>query len=175
MTEGSFEFNGINSADMFGIYVRQKTLLAPNKRINKKIIPNKNGSYKYAMRSWDDVVLTLDLFCAHDIERYDFREISAWLSQHGKLYFWDEPDKYYEGEIERFPTFDEYSLLRMQEIKVDFVAFPFALGPEKVINLKSGDNIILYDGTAPMPPIITLKNNTISPITNLKIILTYEE
>lgn len=175
MTEGSFEFNGINSADAFGIYVRQKMLLAPNKRINKKIIPNRNGSYKYSMRSWEEVTLNLDLFCATDFERDDFRQVSSWLSQPGKLYFWDEPDKYYEGEVERFPTFDEYSLLRMQEIKMDFVAFPFALGPEKTINLKSGDNTIIYSGSAPMPPIIELRNNTASPITNLKIILTYEE
>lgn len=175
MIEGSFEFNGLNSADNFGMYVRQKTLLAPNKRINKKIIPNKNGAYRHKTRSWDETIITLDLFCANDIDRHNFRQISAWLSQPGKLRFWDEEDKYYEGEIEKFPTFDEYSLLRMQEMKVDFVAFPFAIGTEKTISLHSGDNIILYDGTAPMPPIITLKNNTISPITNLKIILTYEE
>lgn len=175
LTEGSFHFAGKNSVDDFGIYVRQYTPVVPPKRIRKLGIPLRNGAYNFGVKAYDEIVITLELFCDKDYERSEFREVSAWLANVGKLYFWDESDKFYKGEFESFPEYDEFTMLRMQPFKVLFVAYPFALGETKTVAIANGTNKVPYSGTAERPAYLKLTNTSGHEINGVQISLIFEE
>ena len=75
MTEGSFEFGGINSVDEYGIYVRQHTPIVPPKKLRKAEIPLRNGSYNYGVVAHNDIKLSLDCYCSRNFERADFGHV----------------------------------------------------------------------------------------------------
>lgn len=175
LTEGSFHFACKNSVDDFGIYVRQYTPVVPPKRIRKLGIPLRNGAYNFGVKAYDEIVINLDLFCEKEYERSEFRAVSAWLSEVGKLYFWDEPDKFYQGEFEVYPSFDEYTMLRMHQFTCTFVAYPFALGETKTVAIANGTNNVPYSGTAERPAYLKLTNTSGHEINGVQISLIFEE
>lgn len=174
MLYGSFDFCGKNSVEDFGIYVKQYIPVAPDKRIDRLTIPNKPGTYKYSKKNVNDLRITLDLFCAEDVDRADFRLISSWLNQYGELKFWDEQDKHYVGEFEVFPQFDEQNLLRMKVMKADFVAQPFAYGERKSIDIGNVATNIVYKGTAPQPMALLITNPTATTVTKFTVTVVFD-
>ena len=175
MTGGSFEFASLNSVDSFGIYVRQHTPVVPSKRIRKSSIPLRHGSYNFGVKAHEEIAISLDLFCEREYERSEFRAVSAWLAKVGKLYFWDEPDKFYQGEFETYPSFDEYTMLRMHQFTCTFVAYPFALGETKTVAIANGTNKVPYSGTAERPAYLKLTNTSGHEINGVQISLIFEE
>lgn len=175
MTIGSFQYVGKNSVDDFGIYVRQYTPVVPQKRLRKVNIPYRHGAYNYGVKAYDEIAVTLDCFCEKDYERDDFREVSLWLSKAGNLTFWDEDDKFYKGEFESFPSYSEFTLLRMEPFQITFVAHPFIFGQRKVSDIFTGTNNPVYKGTAEQPAFLRLVNTSNQIINGVQISLVYKE
>lgn len=103
------------------------------------------------------------------ISKAQFREVAYWLSQKERLYFYDEPDKYYTAtlyssvDVTIFPSEVE------REFTLMFVCDPFAYKDIPISNLETGSNGVKYHGTTDSPCTIVLKNNNDFPISNIQI------
>ena len=96
---GGFYFNGKSSLD-FGIYAKYIIPFSPPKKLRRVNIPGANGTYDYGTKNFDDIGITLECYCKNEYDRSTFREVVYWLSKKGRLYIWDDQDKYYIAEYQ---------------------------------------------------------------------------
>jgi len=170
MRGDSFTFGTINSLDEWGIKVIAYDVFNAPKRERKQIIPLRSGAYDYGEKYYDERIIQLDC-CTEERElsKAEMREVVYHMSQKNRLILWDEPDKYYIGEL-----FDSASIVVQpkrvkQQFTLSLVCEPFAYKAQVSIPLKQGINAINYQGTAETPTIIVLKNPNSFPITNITI------
>ena len=169
MTMGSFSFNGVNSVDTYGIYCINSYPFIPPKRERKIKIPGRSGEYDYGSEAYDEIGMRVECSCLADISRADFRAVSGWLSKKGRLIFWDEPEKYYIGELFSGPSLDWRNLYRMESFALNFVCEPFAYKEKATATIHRGKNTIGYEGTVESPFVLTLVNPNAFPVSNIQI------
>ena len=173
MTPDSFSFGKYNSLDDWGVRVITYDVLLPPKRERKVQIPRRSGRYNYGDNVWDERTIRITCTLERKISRAQVREIAYALSQESNLVLWEEPDKYYIGEIydpaEILDYFDEC----MRDFELTFICRPFAYSSSKTVPIASGNVTTEYQGTADAPCTIILRNNTGSAIVNPTIKFTY--
>lgn len=173
MTPDSFSFGKYNSVDDWGVRVVTYDVLLPPKRERKVQIPRRSGRYNYGDNVWDERTVRISCTLERKISRAQVREIAYALSQESNLVLWEEPDKYYIGEIydpsEILDYFDEC----MRDFELTFVCKPFAYSSARTVPISSGNVNPKYQGTADAPCTIILRNNTGSEIVNPTIKFTY--
>lgn len=158
MTPNSFNFGSINSVDEWGLYVNAYDLLVPPKRARKATVPGRSGSYDYGARYYDERPLRLECTVLRKLSKAELREMAYHLSQKREIRFWDEPDKYYIGELYDPDEVNTYPNEAMRDFELTFTCEPFAYRPLSTQAISSGANPVTYKGTAEAPAIIELFN-----------------
>ena len=172
MIGDSFEFRGINFREQFGIRVVKTDVLMPRKRKRKTNIPRRHGSFDHGAENWEDRIIEIECDLLRKLTRDQTREIAYLLSEKGRLILWDEPDKYYIGEIYDSPEILDFQKQIFRNFTLVFECEPFAYREAKSIEIKNGSNAINYDGTVAAPAKITLTNTGNTTIDNILLNLT---
>lgn len=172
MVGDSFEFRGVNFREKFGIKCVAIDFVLPPKRERKIDIPLRHGKYDYGALNYEQRFIRLDCDLIKPLTKSETREISYILSKKGKLVLWDEPDKYYIGEIYTAPEVFTYPKHVIRSFTLEFICEPFAYSEPKNYPLQKGENKIPYSGTFESPTIITLKNTGRTNITRIQLIET---
>lgn len=169
MTGDSFSFSTYNSMDDWGIQVIATDVFLPPKRHRKLEIPGRSGAFDYGAKDWGERTIRLDCRLTRQISKSGFREIVYLLSKKGRIRLWNEPDKYYIGELYDQADVQDFYLESMREFELVFTCEPFAYGETKTLPLSDGRNAVAYRGTADAPCTIVLKNISESDIINVTI------
>ena len=170
MVNDSFQFGKYNSLTDLGIRCVGYDFLFPPKRERKIVIPNRDGAYDFGARNYGERVLRvwcLWLRNKEEIPMHKIREISYALSDKNRISFYNEPDKYYVGELFAPSELQRYYQEKIVEFELEFICEPFAYGKEVVKPLILGENTLNYEGTANTPTIIRIKNNGETDLKNL--------
>lgn len=154
----SFSFGRYNSLDDWGIRVVKHDVLTPAKRPRKVRIPMRSGLYDYGARCWEERTVRIECTLERKMSREELREVAWALSRKSRLRLWDEPDKFYIGELYDPAEIADYFDEAMREFTLSFICEPFALGRTVTQPLAMGANPISYQGTAPAPCLIVLRN-----------------
>lgn len=165
----SFTFGRHNSLTDWGIRVIKYDTLTPAKRPRKVAIPRRSGMYDFGADCWEERTVRIECVLERKISRSDLRTIAGALSKKSILRLWDEPDKYYIGEIYDPAEITDYFDEAMREFTLSFVCDPFAYGKTVSIPIASGVNAIQYQGTADAPCLIVLRNVSSTAVSNLTI------
>ena len=153
--------------------ISHKTFSAP-KRPRKKQIPFRDGSYNIGRRNYlGDRRLMVECHLTEPMTEAEFREVIYVLSKEIRLFFWDEPDKYYLAELFEEVDVDVFPKQVRREFTLPFLAAPFAIGERKTVRFqRPGIVNIDYEGTALTPTFIVLRNDTDFDVVNPTIIAT---
>ena len=170
MRGSTFTFNGINSEE-FGIKVIKHDLILPPKRERKLQIPNRHGTYDFGSQIYDERAIQVRCIVERKLSRAELREVAFWLSKKSRLIFFDEPEKYYVGELYSTDIFETFPNEVMREFTLDFICEPFAYGETVVSPIKAGSNAVRYKGTASTPTKIFLRNMSDRSAINLSLTL----
>lgn len=154
---GEFVFNSQSSLN-YGIYVDDVIPFIPPKRLRRQTIAGKSGTFDYGSKDYDDIGVTLKCYSKKEYERAEWREVVYWLSKKARLYIWDDPDKYYIGELQDADDLDWRNLSHMEPFKLNFICEPFAYKDIPAKSVQSGNNSIEYQGTFPAPVVIRIQN-----------------
>lgn len=173
MTKNSFSIGNHNSADDWGILVKAHDFLLPQKRARKVTIPGRSGAYSYGSQEYDERSLRLDCTLTRKISKAQLREIAYALSQRGRISLYNEPDKYYIGEIYDAAEVVDYPTEAMRDFEIWFVCEPFAYSRIRTLPIVGGQNRMEYAGTAKTPCLIVLRNTGQSPVANIQLRATY--
>lgn len=176
----SFEFRGVNLLQTYGIKCVSYDTLLPPKRERKLEIPFVDGQHNYGSLNFEERLIKIecDMIAGVNrdkkkLSRHDTRELALLLSKQGKLVLWDEPDKFYRGEIFSAPDIFSYPQHNIRSFTLEFICEPFAYREAKSYPIKSGDNLnIDYQGTKESPCIIQLTNKGNTTLNNIEIIIT---
>lgn len=169
MTRNSFMFGNVNSMDEWGLKVIEHDLFLPPRRSNKITIPGRSGAYSFKNDSYDERSLVLECCLTRQMSKAEFREIIFAFSQKDKIRLWDEPDKYYTGELLETDSVTVYPAEIMREFELEFICDPFALSDVVTKPVQTGHNSLHYQGTARAPCVITLRNMSSFDVSNITI------
>lgn len=167
--DDSFSFGRYNSLTDWGIRVVKYDTLTPAKRSRKVSIPRRSGMYDFGADCWEERTVRIECVLERRISRAELRAIAGALSQKSRLRLWDEPNKYYIGEIYDPAEITDYYDEAMREFTLSFVCEPFAYGRTVTLPISSGENAVQYHGTADTPCMIVLRNVSTNDIANLTI------
>jgi len=167
MTADSFQFGGFNSVDDWGIKTVQHDVLLPPKRSRKIHIPHRSGMYDYGSVCFDERVLSVECHLIRQISKAEFRRIIFELSRKRQIRLYNEPEKYYIGELFESPEVDVWMEEKRREFTLNFVCEPFAYKDMTSLAIKSGSNSVKYNGTAAAPALIIIRNNGNAAVTNI--------
>lgn len=170
MTKNSFSFGSCNSVDNWGIRVITHDLLMPPKRARKLAIPCRNGMYDYGSQNYDERTLRIECTLEKHVSKSDFRAIIYELSKKKPIRLWDEPDKYYVGELFDPSEVFVYPAEIMRDFELNFICEPFAYGERRTEPFSSGVNPLTYHGTAQTSPVIDIRNPNRYSVSNITII-----
>lgn len=165
----SFSFGRYNSLTDWGIRVIKYDTLTPPKRSRKVSIPRRSGMYDFGAECWEERTVRIECVLERRISRAELRTIAGALSRKSRLRLWDEPEKYYIGEIYDSAEITDYYDEAMREFTLSFVCEPFAYGRTVTLPIASGENAIHYHGTADTPCLIVLRNISANDIANVTI------
>lgn len=165
----SFSFGRYNSLTDWGIRVVKYDVLTPAKRPRKVSIPRRSGMYDFGADCWEERTIRIDCVLEHKISRAELRAIAGALSRKSRLRLWDEPDKYYVGELYDPAEITDYFDEAMREFSISFVCEPFAYGQTVALPIRSGSNAVPYAGTADAPCLIVLRNVSSANAANVTI------
>jgi phage-related protein len=159
-----------NSYDRWGIKVISHDVFSPPKRDRRRQIPFRHGSYiSGGERYYDDRQLRLECQLTKRLAKADFREIIYILSQRNSIFIWDEPDKYYCGELYESVDVTVFPREYGRSFILPFICEPFAYGPLESVALHKGINEINYPGTAETPARIVIRNPNSFPISGITV------
>lgn len=170
---GMIEFNGINLTNKYGIVASKVTdVLTPQLRERKVAVPRRHGRYDYGAEHREERALIIECNIAKSLTRSQLRELSYDLSHKGKIRTWEEPDKYYVGQL-----YNPESILKIgqghYQFTLEFTCEPFAYGSTITQALTNGNNTISYKGTAETPCLIVLKNTSETEVQTIQITAVY--
>lgn len=144
-------------------------MLTPERRQNTQQIPFRSIPYDHKGVYYNQRTVKIQCILTKKISKAQFREVAYWLSQKERLYFYDEPDKYYTAtlyssiDVTVFPNEVE------REFTLLFVCEPFAYKDIPISIITTGSNTVHYRGTTESPCTIILKNNNHFAISNIQI------
>lgn len=157
MPGDSFEFRGVNFLEKFNLKIIKVDYILPPKRERKIQIPRRHGMYDFGSECWEERMIRLECDLLNPLSRAELRELSATLSRKGKLYLWDEPDKFYVGEIYNGGEIFEFPKANIRTFTLEFICEPFAYREAMEINISNGINKIEYNGTFEAPCTLILE------------------
>lgn len=172
MTGDSFQFGGYNSMDDWGVRVVAWDVLTPPKRARKRAIPRRHGLYDHGAECWEERTVRIECTLERRISRAALREIAYLLSRKAQLRLWNEPDKYYIGELYDAAELTDYFDECMREFTLSFICEPFAYGDGKSEALADGDNAVGYRGTAARGCVIEIRNPNAYSVSNITVTAT---
>jgi len=153
--DDSFNFAGVDMLAEYGIRVLSHDLLKPPLRPRKVIIQSRDGAYDFGAMHYDERRLRIrcEALDRH-LARAEIRELALLLDQKGRIFLWDEPDKYYIGRVYDAPDLT-YIGMAGHRFTLNFLCDPFAYG-----NTYDGQlpDRIEYPGTARTPTRLSLTN-----------------
>lgn len=180
---GSFKFGNTDMYDTFGIMLLDTGVpndaFIPAIRERKVTIPLRHGAYDFGAKYYNERQLELNCITANPVDKSQLRnyirEVTYVLSKKSEIRLWNEPDKYYIGRI-----YDETALQQLRDVAnaftLTFVCEPFAYGQTKTEPFTNLSYIPSYNGTAPTPTYIVIRNVAVSGnVTNIKITMTNKE
>ena len=148
-----FIFNGENSKDKGIIITKMPPISKPAKRVEKIIIPGKNGALHQDEGTYETVLIQIQ--CAV-VEKCNIKEIVSWLNGTGELILSNDPDIFYNAHI--INQIDYTSIVNLiHEFPLELELQPFSHSIEKYkkIYTKGNDHIFnIPDATATMLPYI---------------------
>lgn len=157
MPASSFTFNGINSIDEWGIKINAYDVFSAPKRNRRTTIPFRDGSYDFGRKYFDDKVLRIECnTSSRSLSKADLREVAYVLLQKGKLYLWDEPDKYYIAELMDSAEVSVSPKYTQQTFALSFVCEPFIYKDVPSIAFGTSFSSVDYRGTIEAPTVITI-------------------
>lgn len=170
MHKFSFAFGPVDMYSAFGLRIRKKHMvLKPALRPRKIIIPQRSGAYDFGAKYYDELSLLVECDTLKALTAADRRELAYLLSVKGNISFWDEPDKYYRGQI-----YDPAEIEKVGGIgtyfPLTFVCEPFAYG--ETINVAFPPSKSLapnYAGTAETPTRLEITNGGAAAVTGIQI------
>lgn len=165
----SFTFGTVNSVEAWGMKVVSHDLFMPPKRARKVTIPGRSGTYDYGAKNYDERTLSIECTLERQMSRAEFRMVTGALSKKNHIILWDEPDKYYVGELYDAAEITTYPGERLREVSLSFLCEPFAYKTVNTVPLQSGQNKVRYEGTAEAPGIIELRNTNAFSVSNIVI------
>lgn len=154
----SFSFGPYNSLTDWGIRVVKYDTLTPPKRSRKAQIPGRSGMYDFGADCWDERTVRIECVLERKISRAQLREIAGALSRKSRLRLWDEPDKFYIGELYDPAEITDFFDEALREFTLSFICEPFAYGRTVTQPIVFGENRVEYQGTADTPCVIALRN-----------------
>lgn len=169
MTDNSFSFGAVNSVETWGLKVISHDFFMPTKRERKIVIPGRSGAYDYGAKYYDERILSLECVLERQVKKSGFREIIYTLSKKKEIRLWDEPDKYYVGELYDSGEVTVYPQEYLREFTLEFVCEPFAYRDTITLPVREGGNHVNYTGTAEAPPVIEIFNPNPYPVQNITI------
>ncbi len=172
MTPDSFSFGKFNSLDDWGIKVITYDVLFPEKRERKTAIPRRSGMYNHGKNTWNERIIRIECTLERKISRAELREIAYELSRRAQLRLWEEPDKYYIGEIYSPPDVIDYANECMRDFELEFICEPFALAESRSEPIKDGKNAVKYSGTVEKGAIFEIRNPNNFSVSNISITTT---
>lgn len=176
--KSSFLFGETDMYQTFGIQIADngepEDVLLPELRSRKVIIPLKNGAYDYGAKYYDERAIGITCVTVKAGSRNDAREMAYILSKKQKIYFWNEPDKYYIGRVYQAPGLE---VLRNvgNRFSLVFVCEPFAYGSDVSDSFTNGNYTVNYAGTASTPTYISITNNGTDTAVNIRITQVQEQ
>lgn len=176
LENGSFKFGDIDMFDTYGIQILDSSmaedLLLPAIRPRKVTVPFRHGAYDYGAKYYDERTLTLNcvtLMQHSETEARAFlREIAYVLSKKDKIRLWNEPDKYYVGQIENEISFTQHRDVA-NAFDIEFTCEPFAYGKTVTIPVVNNTCSVNYVGTVKTPSRIIITNTGGMTITDIVI------
>lgn len=155
-----FSFRGVHSS-VYGICTQdQERAILPPGRDERIVIPGRSGYYDGPPGVYDERVegLHCSFKCPPGKTVPEMcREIAYWLSGEGRLIYDKEPDKHYNARLTGSPPMEQH--LKWGSFDLTWSCNPpFALGRTVTQPLTMGSNPIAYQGTAPAPCLIVLRN-----------------
>lgn len=168
----SFNFGDKNSLIDFGIKVIAYDPFVAVKRDRRQQIPFRNGTYDYGEKWYDDKIIRLDC-CTEkkELSKSEMREVIYWLSEKNNLTLWDEPDKYYIGELLTSPEILVLPKRVKQQFVIELLCQPFAYGVNIAKPLNKSINKVEYHGTAETPTLFVIKNPNSFPVSKVMVTL----
>ena len=171
MPPNSFNVNSriYNSWEMWKMKCISYDPFAAPKRSRKRQIPFTHGSHEVGNQNFfSDKTLDVECHLTELMSKAEYREVISVLSRRLRLYFWDEPEKYYEGELFDEISIDVFPKEVRREFTLSFQVRPFAFGEQNRVRLQRGVNPITYTGTAEAPTLIIIRNtnnhNLVNPV-----------
>lgn len=155
------------SARFMDIWIQSKKIpLLANMRQQYEDIAGRHDSYSFSDGTLEDITIDVECwFAAADREdlRYKARQIATWLysKEKQRLTFSDEPGVFYLARIAN--QIDLETLIRHGRFTLQFRCDPFAYAVQERVDRQIISNspyrfAIQTDGTAPTPPILSVKN-----------------
>lgn len=150
-----FKFRGTKSTDM-NILLRGWTpIFLPEKNIRFEDVPGRNGSVSFDDETRRDIIIQVDctiLGKTREEVRANARQAEYWLSRKGQLSFWNEPQRFYIGQVVNQVPLMKY--IKYEEMSLLFRCEPFAYF------IKSMAEEIILDDEIPICEQITLDKAT---------------
>jgi len=150
-----FKFRGTKSTDM-NILLRGWTpIFLPEKNIRFEDVPGRNGSVSFDDETRRDIIIQVDctiLGKTREEVRANARQAEYWLSRKGQLSFWNEPQRFYIGQVVNQVPLMKY--IKYEEMSLLFRCEPFAYFIKSM-----ADEIVLNDDI-PICEQITLDRTT---------------
>lgn len=145
--------------EKFGLIVESfEDVLTPALRPRKVTVPQLDGAVDYGAEAYEERQLVINCATVALLTRGACRELSYAISRKAKIIRWDEPDKYYIGQVYD-PAAIERIAGRAKRFSLPFVCDPFAYGEQRTISFNGSSNLN-YSGTARTPTRITIVTTT---------------
>lgn len=174
LERGELLFGGVSLLKEFGLFTgTPEDLLFPPLRERKTQIPGRDGRYNYGGQNREERPYTIKCVSQRNLSRAEVRELAYLLSRESTIRNWDEPDKYYIGQICDTQALNRLSMKRENKGRIglvlEFTCHPYAYGETVTQPIRSGLNRVEYGGTAPAPALIILRNNGDKPIRGISV------
>lgn len=145
----SFNFNGKDSFNDYGIYVLQNpSILSPKRRVTTSYIPGRNSSLRYDENTYEDITISVSCGVKDDsiIDKID--DIKGWLIGAGEseLIFDFQPNKKYIAQVVNSIDFAQ-SIEIFSEFPIIFNCRPFKYAVDNSIITMTSSGIINNIGT----------------------------
>lgn len=177
---GDLVFDGVSLSEKYGLtFGTPEDVLFPKWRERKQSIPGRDGRYDYGARNHEERPYKIKCVSHRPLSRAEVRELAYLLSKKSTIRNWDEPGKYYVGQL-----MDDQPLKRLTAdrngngrigLELTFTCEPYAYSDTITQPLKNGNNPINYKGTAETPCLIILKNTGQEAIQTVQIKLTFRK